>query len=97
MIFGNKHIFIGQFYQGIMDKKGYFFNGETKSWFIFNEGKLNLSNVTSQIWKQSLRTKKIQISVSISKTEDWINLNFFCKGERNWSKLICLKVIGLEQ
>ena len=38
MIFGNNHIFIGQFYNGIMDNKGFFYNGETKIWLMFNKG-----------------------------------------------------------
>jgi hypothetical protein len=38
-IFSKGHVFIGKFFDGQMDSKGYFFNKQLCKWFIFNNGK----------------------------------------------------------
>ena len=41
-IFAEGHVFIGKFFSGIMDKKGYFFNQQRSQWVIFNKSCLLL-------------------------------------------------------
>ena len=37
-IFSKGHVFIGKFFKGKMDNKGYFFDKKVSKWFIFNKG-----------------------------------------------------------
>ena len=54
-ILSKGHVFIGKFFEGKMDEKGYFFDKTVSKWFIFNKSKHKMKATK---WKSQSSAQK---------------------------------------